>query len=151
MTHPYGRKLRTEEPLDESERGEWKSWLKTQHSKNEDDGIQFHYFMANRWGNNENSERLYFLVLQNHCRCWLQPWNQKTLALWKKSLISLESKGLSRVFSKHHSSKVSILWCSVFFIVQLSHPYMTTGKTMALTRWTFVVKVISLFLICCVD
>ena len=45
---------------------------------------------------------------------------------------------------QHHSSKVSILWCSAFFIVQLSHPYMTTGKTIALTRWTFVGKVMSL-------
>ena len=43
-----------------------------------------------------------------------------------------------------HSSKASILWCSAFFIVQLSHPYMTTGKTIALTRWTFVGKVMSL-------
>ena len=47
---------------------------------------------------------------------------------------------------QHHSSKASILQCSAFFIVQLSHPYMTTGKTMALTRWTFVGKVISLLL-----
>ena len=45
---------------------------------------------------------------------------------------------------QHHSSKVSILWCSAFLIVQLSHPYMTTGKTIALTRWTFVAKVMSL-------
>ena len=45
---------------------------------------------------------------------------------------------------QHHSSKVSILWCSAFFTVQLSHPYMTTGKTIALMRWTFVGKVISL-------
>ena len=43
-----------------------------------------------------------------------------------------------------HSSKASILWCSVFFIVQLSHPYMTIGKSIALTRWTFVGKVMSL-------
>ena len=41
--------------------------------------------MANRWGNNGNSDRLYFLVLQNHCEPWLQPWNEKTLAPWKKS------------------------------------------------------------------
>ena len=46
---------------------------------------------------------------------------------------------------QHHSSKVSILLCSVFFIVQLSHPYMTTGKTIALTRRTFVGKVMSAF------
>ena len=45
---------------------------------------------------------------------------------------------------QHHSSKASILWHSAFFIVQLSHPYMTTGKTIALTRWTFVIKVMSL-------
>ena len=44
----------------------------------------------------------------------------------------------------HHSSKASILWCSAFFTVQLSHSYMTTGKTIALTRWTFVDKVMSL-------
>ena len=45
---------------------------------------------------------------------------------------------------QHHSSKASILWRSVFFMVQLSHPYMTTGKTIALTRWIFVQKVLSL-------
>ena len=45
---------------------------------------------------------------------------------------------------QHHSAKASILQCSAFFIVQLSHPYMTTGKTIALTRWTFVGKVMSL-------
>ena len=74
--HPYGRKWRrTKEPLDESERGEWKSWLKTQHSRNKDHGSQSHHFMANRWGNNANSNTLYFFQLQNHCRWWLQPWN----------------------------------------------------------------------------
>ena len=57
--------------------------------------------------------------------------------------ISLQFKGLSRVFS-NHSSRASVLWCSAFFIVQLSHPYMTTGKTIALTRWNFVRKVMSL-------
>ena len=53
--------------------------------------------------------------------------------------ISLQSKGLSSLL-QHHSSKASILQCSSFFIVQLSHPYMTPGKTIALTRWTFVSK-----------
>ena len=57
--------------------------------------------------------------------------------------ISLQSKGLSSLL-QHYSSKASILWHSAFFIVQLSHPYMTTGKTIALTRRTFVDKVISL-------
>ena len=59
-------------------------------------------------------------------------------------LISLQPKWLSKVL-QHHSSKASILWRSAFLIVQLSHPYMTTGKTIALTRWTFVSKVKSLF------
>ena len=58
-------------------------------------------------------------------------------------LISLKSKGLLSLF-QHHSSKASILWHSAFFIVQLSYPYMTTGKTVALTRRTFVGKVMSL-------
>ena len=56
-------------------RKSWKSWLKAQHSENEDHGIWSHHFMANRWGNSGNSVRLYFLGLQNHCRWWLQPWN----------------------------------------------------------------------------
>ena len=55
----------------------------------------------------------------------------------------MQSKGLSRVL-QHHSSKASILQCSAFFIVQLSHPYVTTGKTIALTTWTFLGKEISL-------
>ena len=55
----------------------------------------------------------------------------------------MQSKGLSRVFS-NHGSKAPILQHSAFFIVQLSHLYMTTGKTIALTRWTFVGKVMSL-------
>ena len=59
-------------------------------------------------------------------------------------LISLQSEGLSRVFSTTTAQKHQILWHSVFFIIQLSHPYMTTGKTIALTRWAFVGKVMSL-------
>ena len=54
---------------------EWKSWLKAQHSENEDHGIWSHHFIGNRWGNSGNSVRLYFFGLQNHCRWWLQPWN----------------------------------------------------------------------------
>ena len=54
--------------------------------------------------------------------------------------------GTLRSLLQHHSSKASILWRSAFFIVQLSHPYKTTGKTIALTRWTFVGKVMSLLL-----
>ena len=57
--------------------------------------------------------------------------------------VSLQSKGLSRVFS-NTTLQASILQCSAYFIVQISHPYVTTGKTIALTRWTFVGKVTSL-------
>ena len=56
----------------------------------------------------------------------------------------LAVQGTLKSLLQHHSSKASVLWHSVFFIVQLSHPYMTTGKTIDLTRWTFVGKVISL-------
>ena len=58
-------------------------------------------------------------------------------------------QGTLKSLFQHHNSKASILWCSAFFTVQLSHPYMTTGKTIALTRWNFVDKVMLLFLISC--
>ena len=57
----------------------------------------------------------------------------------------LEVQGTLKSLLQHHSSKASILRHSAFFTVQLSHPYMTTGKTIALTRWTFVGKVVSAF------
>ena len=62
-----------------------------------------------------------------------QDWSPAGWTGW----ISLQSKGLSRIFSNTNSSKASILQCSAFFIGQLSHPYMTTVKTIALTRWNF--------------
>ena len=68
-----------------------------------------------------------------------QDWSPLGWTGW----IFLQSKGLSSLL-QHHSSKASILLLSAFFIVQLSHPYMTTGKTIALTRCTFVDKVMSL-------
>ena len=61
-----------------------------------------------------------------------QEWSSVGWTGW----ISLQSKGLSKSLLQHHSSKASILWCSAFLIVQLSHPCMTTGKTIALTRRT---------------
>ena len=63
----------------------------------------------------------------------IQDWSPLGWTGW----ISLQSKGLSRVSPQHHSSKALILWYSAFFRVQLSHPYMTTGKTIALIWWTF--------------
>ena len=68
-----------------------------------------------------------------------QDWSPLGWTGW----ISLQSKGLSSLL-QHYSFKASILRRSAFFIVQLSHPYMTTGKTIALTRWTFVGKVMAL-------
>ena len=56
----------------------------------------------------------------------------------------LAVQGILKSLLQHHSSKASILWCSAFLIVQISHPSMTTGKIIALTRWTFVGKVMSL-------
>ena len=56
----------------------------------------------------------------------------------------LAGQGTLKSLLQHHRSKASILQCSAFFIVELSHPYMTTGKTIALTRWTFIGKVMSL-------
>ena len=64
--------------------------------------------------------------------------------LWMDWLDLLAVQGTLKSLLQHHSSKASIIWCSAFFTVQLSHPYMTTGKTIALTRRTFVDKVMSL-------
>ena len=61
----------------------------------------------------------------------------------------LAIQGTLKSLLQHHSLKASILWCSAFFIVQLSNPYMTSGKTIALTIWTFVDKVMSLLVTCC--
>ena len=71
---------------------------------------------------------------------------------WKSGLISFRTdwfdllavQGTLEILLQHHSLKASILWCSAFFMVQLTHPYMATGKTIALIRWTFVGKVMSL-------
>ena len=63
----------------------------------------------------------------------------------------LAVQGTLKSLLQHHSSKASVLRCAAFFIVQLSHPYMTTGKTIDLTRWTFVGKEMSLLFKCCLD
>ena len=76
MTPPLWQKVNgTKKPLDESKRGEWKSWLKAQHSENEDHGIRSHHFMGNRWEIVKTVSDFIFGGLQNHCRWWLQPWN----------------------------------------------------------------------------
>ena len=77
---------------------------------------------------------------------YISPFNehQGLISFRMDWLDLLAAQGTLNSFLQHHSSKASILWHSPFFIVQLSHPYMTTGKTIALTRLTFVDKVMSL-------
>ena len=88
------------------------------------------------------------------CIRWPKYWNflfsispsneYSGLTSFRIDLDLLAVQWIVRSLLQHHSSKASILQCSAIFIVQLSHPYMTTGKTIALTRWTFVGKVMSL-------
>ena len=68
---------------------------------------------------------------------------------WTPRTDLLAVQGTLKSLLQHHSSKASVVQRSAFSVVQLSHPYMTTGKTIALTKWTFVDKVISLLFICC--
>ena len=81
----------------------------------------------------------------------ISPTNEHLgLISFKMDLLDLLAvRGTLKSLLQHHSSKASILPRSTFFTVQLSHPYITTGKTMALTRRTFVNRVMSLLLICC--
>ena len=95
-------------------------------------GVSYMYFKKHRI---KKHTCVYISVKYKHiylCIVYLSIYRYITISL--KSLL------------QHHSSKASILWRSAFFIVQLSHPYMTTGKTIALTRPTFVGKVMSLLL-----
>ena len=71
-------------------------------------------------------------------------WIFRMISFKMNWLDLLAVQGTLKSLLQHYSSKASILWCSAFFIVQLTHPYMTTGKTIALTRWIFVGKVMSL-------
>ena len=75
------------------------------------------------------------------------PMNNPGLISFRMDWLDLLAvQGTLKSLLQHHRSKTSILQCSAFFIVQLSHPHMTTGKDIALTRWTFVGKVMSLLL-----
>ena len=78
--------------------------------------------------------------------CSISPFNEHPglISFRMDWLDLLVVQGTLKSLLQHHSSKASILWLSAFFTVQLSYPYKTTGKTIALTRWTFVGKVISL-------
>ena len=113
--HSNGRKQRgTKEPLDEGERGKWKSWLKTQHSKNQDHGIQSHHFMANSRGNNGHGDRLYFLGLQNTADGNCSHEIKRCLLLGRKAMTNLGSI-LSRDITL--PTKVHIVKALVFPVV----------------------------------
>ena len=84
-------------------------------SEKQDHGIQSHYFMANRWGNNGTSGRLYFFGLKNHCRWWLQPWNKRRLLLGRKVMTNLDSILKSRDITL--PKKVHLVKAMVFPVV----------------------------------
>ena len=97
------------------------------------------------------SIRVFSNVLALHIR-WPKYWrfiigpsNEHSGLIFRIDCLDLPAvQGILKSLLQHHSLKASNLWCSAFFIVQLSHPYMTTGKIIALTRWTFVRRVMSL-------
>ena len=103
------------------------------------------------------SIRVFYIELVLHIR-WPKYWSfsfgispsneySGLISLRIDWLDLLAVQGTLKSLLQHHSSQASILQCSAFFTIQLSHPYMTIGKTIALTRWTFVGKVMSCFLI----
>ena len=113
------KSLLKEDPC-ESERGESKSWLKTQHSKEEDHGIWSPHFMANRWGKNGNRDRLYFLGLQNHCTADGDCSHEikRHLLLGRKAMTNLDSILKSRditLLTKVHPVKAMIFFPVVMY------------------------------------
>ena len=86
--------------------------------------------MTNRWGNNGNSDRLYFLGLQNHCRWWLQPWNLKMLAPWKKSY-DLDSRDITL------PTNVRLVKAVVFLVVVYGCESWTIKESRVPKNWCF--------------
>ena len=117
MTSPFGRNWRRpKETLDESERGEWKSWLKAQHSENWDHGIWSHHIMANRWGNSGNSSRLYFFGgLQISADGDCSHEIKRCLLFGRKVMTNLDSLLKSRDIT--FSTKVRLVKALVFPVV----------------------------------
>ena len=105
---------------------ERKSWLKAQHSENEDHGIWSHHFMANRWGNSGNSVRLYFWGFQNHCRWWLQLEIRRCLLVWRKAMTNLDSILKSRDITL--PSKLRLVKAVVFPVVMYGCESWTVKK-----------------------
>ena len=108
------RKWRTKEPFDEGERGEWKSWLKTQHLKNQDHGIQSNHFMANRRGKSRSSVRFYFLGVQKTADSDCSHEIRRRLLLGRKVMKNLDSIKSNDI---PLPTKVCIVKAMVFLIV----------------------------------
>ena len=127
ITPPLWQKAKgNKEPLDESEREEWKSWLETQHSENKDHGIWSHHFTANTWINNGNNERLYMflgskIIADGDCSHEI-----KMLALWKKSY----EKSRQHVKKQRHYflTKLRLVKAMVFPVVMYECEIWTVKK-----------------------
>ena len=103
-----------------------KSWLKIQHSKIKDYGIQSHYFMANRWGKSGNGDTFYFLGFQNHCRQGLHHEIKRCLLLGRKVIRNLDSVLKSRDITLLR--KIHIVKAMVFPVVMYRCESWTTNK-----------------------
>ena len=119
----------------EGERGEWKSWLKTQHSKNEDHGIQFHHFMANRSGNNKTVIGFIFLCSKITGDSDCSHETKRHLFLWRKAMTNLDSILKSRGITL--LTKVHIVKAMVFFSSQVRKLGLTIKEGWGLKNWCF--------------
>ena len=135
--HPYGRKGRTKEPLDESERGGWKSWLKAQHSENKDHGIWSHHFMGNRWGNNGNSGRLNFGGAPKSLQMMIAAMKLRHLLLGIKVMTSLDS--ILKIRDITLPTKVCLVKAMVLPVVMWELDY---KKSWAPKNWCFWIVVL---------
>ena len=127
ITPPLWQKVNNKEPLDVGERGEWKCWLKPQHSKNEDHDIWSHHFMENRWGNNRNSDRLYFPRLQITVNGDCSHEIKRRLLLGTKAMTNLDSILKSRDITL--PTKVRLVKAMVFPVVMYGCENWTIMKT----------------------
>ena len=123
------------EPVDESERGQWKSWLKTQHSKNEDHGIQSHNFMAHRWGKSGNSDRFYFGDSKITADGDYSQEIKRRLFLGRKAMTNLDSIFKNRGITL--PKKVHIVKTMVFPVVIYGCESWTLKKAESPKSWCF--------------
>ena len=134
VTPPLWRKWRgTKKPLEEGERGEWKSWLKAQHSENEDHGIWSHHFMANRWGNSGNSVRLYFFLAPKSLQMVIAAMKLKDAYSLDSKISNLDSILKSRDITL--PTKVHLVKAMVFPVVMYGCE--DCEESWALKNWCF--------------